>query len=709
MNSHLSSFLQCNNLTQLIHFSTRGNNTIDIFATNKPSSYCQPIRLSPLGRSDHAGFFIQSTHDNHSQQSSSQKVMTRDFSQKNHNFFLHLLCKVDWHSLLNVASLDLAISVFNNLINFFFDLCFPIKVVRIRSSEPPWMTPFIKLLFDRMDRSFFRNRSHYLFFREKYLRQVSFAKYKFSKSFFADGQGSRQKWKAIRKLSNKSTSKVHISDDLADQLNITFANSFVQSDFLELEESFLHSSSSPQCFCVSEYDVFRQLRSIRSSGNGHDGIKGWLLKRYAHEFATPLTMIFNRCFQERYFPDIWKLANIRPIPKNCSSHRPISLLPSASKVLEKLFVKHFLIPILQSSFNPFQFAFLPTGFGGCTNAVTYARLDILKHLSTTSGHVRCVQIDLEKAFDKASHSVILTALHEYASEFPWIVSFVHSFLTNRWQRVVSSSDHSSAWSPVTSGVPQGSVLGPILFAIITNKFPSVSKNSKIIAYADDLLILHHVRPNQADHLQLDLDVVLQWLCSLKLSINVDKFKSITFSRNPFSFLPLIVDGKTIPEVSDLKFLGVFFQCSTKLNCHFSSIISKASRNLYFVKLLWSNRAPPSIIWEAYLSFVFSCFSYCWPAVCDIPSSFFQKLCSIEKRACKWSGVSFSVSALRSRLDAICVRLVRKISKYHASHPLAEFFEVRSPISGLRHTRTLRLPAQSKAFFRNSFVKFSSFT
>ena len=155
-------------------------------------------------------------------------------------------------------------------------------------------------------------------------------------------------------------------------------------------------------------------------------------------------MIFTRCIQDCYFPFIWKLADICPIPKGNSNYRPISLLPCASKVFERIFVKKFLVPTLKCSFNPYQFGFLPTGFGGCTNAVTYARLDILRHLSTTSGYVRCVQIDLEKAFDKISHSVILSTLQEYVSNQPWILSFVYSFLSDRWQRVISSSSYSSS-------------------------------------------------------------------------------------------------------------------------------------------------------------------------------------------------------------------------------------------------------------------------
>ena len=706
LSNHLPSFFLCNNLTQLINFSTCGDNTIDIFATTKPSSYVQPSRLSSLGRSDHAGYFVQSV--GHPQSVSHRKVYTRDFSQKNHNDFLFLLHLVNWPLLLNHSSLDIAISNFNDVINYFFDLCFPIKVVRMRPNDPPWMTPFIKLLFDRMDHSFFHNRGRYLIHREEYLRQVSNAKSKFSKSLFADAHNPKLKWKVIKQLSKKSPCKPLISDELADELNTFFSSSFVPSNPNNLSKSFQCHSTSSQPPRVSEFDVFKQLRSIRSSGNGHDLIKGWVLKRYAHEFAAPLTLLYNRCFQECYFPNSWKLANINPIPKGRSSYRPISLLPSASKVLEKLFVKHFLIPSIHSSFNPFQFGFLPTGFGGCTNATTYVRLDILRHLSTTSGSVRCVQIDLEKAFDKASHHVILSSLREYVSDSSWILSFVLSFLTNRWQRVISSS-YSSAWVPVTSGVPQGSVLGPILFALIINKFPALSENSKMIAYADDLIILHRMSVAADDRLQSDLDTVLHWLSTLELSFNRAKFKTLTFSRNPSPLSPLLVGGQPLPEVDDLKFLGVLFQSDAKVDRHFSSIIGKANRNLYFVKLLWLNKAPSKIIWEAYLSFVFSCFSYCWPAVCDIPSTYFQKICSLERRACKWAGTSFCLSSLRSRLDSICIRLAQKISKLHDSHPLAHFFDVRSPVPGLRHTRILQLPPKAKAFFRNSFIRYGSFT
>ena len=458
-------------------------------------------------------------------------------------------------------------------------------------------------------------------------------------------------------------------------MNSSFARFFASSDTVCIDLSFLENSSPPSSFQVSEFDVFTELKRIRSSSNGHDLLKGWIFKRYAHELASPLSLLFNRCLEECSFPRDWKLANIIPIPKGKSDFRPISILPCASKILERLFTRHFFVPALKSTFNRFQFGFLPTMVGGCSNAVTYARLYVLRHIALTGGYVRMVHIDFHKAFDRASHSAILSVLASHLSESPWMLKFVHSYLSSRYQRVIASSGYCSPCSLVTSGVPQGSVIGPLLFAFLINEFPSLGSNSKLLAYADDLILLHHVDNSNSDHLQDEIFKIVDWVSSLKLSINVSKFKSITFSRVPVNPPPLILNNVIVPDTNSIKFLGVIFHSSTKWDLHIASILSKASRNMYLVKTLWLHKSPSHIVWQAYLSLVFSTFAYCWPSFCDIPASGLSKLSSLEKRACRWAGRSFSYACFLRRLDAICLRLIIKIASLKSFHPLSEFFDI----------------------------------
>ena len=707
--SHLTPFLNCNNLTQLINFNTRGNNTLDIFASSAPGTLFQPIPLSPLGRSDHIGFFISS----HSKSTLSvKKVKARDFGKKNQAKFLSLLLNIDWSHVLRHTSVDAAIVSFNATVSSIFDSCFPEKSVRMRSDDPPWITPSIKVILDKMDRAFFKDHALFLHLRDLYLRKTNAAKAKFSQSLFAKAHSSKDKWRAINRLCKSKRNQTSISDDLADQLNFKFANHFRADADLSPDLQVLLGAASHMDFRFSDFSVFKELKKIRSSSCGHDKISGWIFKCFAHEFASPLTTIFNRCLEACYFPDVWKKANILPLPKGRSDFRPISLLPCASKVLERLFLRYILLPSLNTPFNRYQFGFVPSVSGGCCNAVTYTRLKILQHLALTNGYVRMIQIDFTKAFDRASHALIVSTLLEKFRCSPSIVKFIHSFLSNRWQRVLSSNGHSSPWTHVTSGVPQGSVLGPLLFVTMINEFPSLSDNSKLLAYADDIILLHLVDNFHYDNIRSDVLTVLDWASSLKLSVNLDKFKSITFSRDRSGIFPppIVINSFQIPEVNDIKFLGVTLQNDTKWDRHLNSALRKASRNMFLVKILWLRKAPSHVIWQAYLSFVFGSFCYCWPSLCDIPPSALRKFLTLEKRASNWASRPFSEKDALSRLDCICVRLILKVAKDHNTHPLAEFFSVRPPNSSLRHTRALQLPNHvRKAFYSKTFIKYSSFT
>ena len=266
---------------------------------------------------------------------------------------------------------------------------------------------------------------------------------------------------------------------------------------------------------------------------GDDGISLVLLKQLSSTISYPIAKLVNMSFEQGVFPTAMKMAKVIPIYKGKSkelftNYRPISLLSNVSKVLEKVMHKR-LSAYMEKHQMLYrnQFGFRPKH--STSDAVIQFAHDAL-HSLDTNGKCLSVFLDLSKAFDTISHDTLTSKMSHYGVRGTSI-NWFKSYLCNRTQ-YVSYKGTKSECSVVTHGVPQGSVLGPLLFILYTNDLPNSIKHSKTMLFADDTTI-YATGNNSADLFEKvneDLSHLTDWFRAIQLSVNASKTKYILISN-----------------------------------------------------------------------------------------------------------------------------------------------------------------------------------
>lgn len=655
----------------------------------------------PLGRSDHKGVLAKSCVP---KCIVTKRVKFRYFSASSYAQCCEFLSSIDWDDFFQLFhDLDSAVDNFQSLLLFLYDNYAPEKTVRMRNSDPPWLSPALKALSDSRDRALSRgNHAKFVCLREKFLSEISKAQVKHYRRLSAGSNSD--KWKVINQHRKKPIVTGNIDPQKAHSLNNHFQSFFSPPDIDRFTDHRADSSVPSDNF-VTESEVFSLIKSRKSNSAGPDGLPVFFIRSLAYFLAYPLCLIFNACIRSAYFPLAWKRANILPLPKKDSSDfRPISLLPFFSKVLERLVKDKVLIPSLKKEIDARQFGYVPR-FGGCTNALVAIRLSTLEFFTEkVDNSVALLTVDLSKAFDSVSHKLLLHTLLERFECSPFALRLIRSFLEHRQQRVCTASC-TTPFHDITSGVPQGSILGPLLFALFMDDFPSFV-DTKIVMYADDVSIIYKFDSSGPCMLQCIADSIFSWIDSKELCINVNKTKVIFFTRKkcPLPNPVIAINNVPIEEVSCLKILGVFFSSDFRWNDQFPHLYLKCCRALSYIKKIKSSCNNGSVIMQAFFGIVFCHIIYCWPIMCDMSVVHFKKLERLYKTACRWANFRNQPS-LRDLLNKSCVKLIKTISINKDSHPLSQFFVHRNPLDTIRYSRTLLPVWRRSALYNNSFVKF----
>ena len=334
--------------------------------------------------------------------------------------------------------------------------------------------------------------------------------------------------------------------------------------------------------------------------------------------VLPLKLIFFNILKTGTYPLLWKLANVTPVLKKndkqiIKNYRPISLLPLCGKIFEKIIfnalyqhlVENNLITKNQSGFVPLDCT---------TNQLLYLISDIHECFEDpTSLELRAVFLDISKAFDKVWHEGLLFKLKQNGVDGN-LFKFFECYLSNRYQRVGLNGQYSE-YSLIKSGVPQGSVLGPLLFLIYINDLEKGIR-SNIKFYADDTMLysIVHDPVNSANDLNHDLDLIQKWAHQWKMEFNPDPTKQATemlFSckRSEIDHPPLVFNGNDVMKIDEQKHLGLILTPTLYFQKHLYEKIKKAKKVIGIIKHL-SKYLPVKTLNQMYKTFVRPPLDYC---------------------------------------------------------------------------------------------------
>ena len=641
----LKGITELHDLKQVIESPTRvtehSDSLIDLCFTNAHQKITESDVVDP-GLSDHSLVYCVMKSGRH--RAPPKTIQFRSFKNYNRDSFVSDLRQVPWHvALNNHEDIDDCTDTWSKLFLEVAETHAPTRTSRVRGFSIPWLNSHITDLMNKRDYHLKKAKgdkcnTHWCLYRDlrnKVTHSIKRAKSDYYTNLISNSKSNAKDfWRAFKQTlpSSKSSSRSRITSLLADGALLTSAqsiasafNSFFVNVGKSLAEKIVpepytakamvcHSTFSLQP--ISEDFVSSSISSLKTNeAVGLDKISARLLKDAVDVITPSLTALFNLSFQTRTVPSIWKTVKVIPLLKkgdkqNGSNYRPISILPTISKILEKAVHTQFYAYLTENNLiSPNQF-----GFRLKSSPITAASQlsDKILHSMDNGCLTGAVFLDLAKAFDTVNHTILLQKLSNYGVDDTAKAWFT-SFLTNRKQ-VTSCNDVCSEVAAVSIGVAQGSILGPLLFIIYMNDLPDVLQFCHITLYADDT-VLYLASKSTADlqsKINADLRRICKWLQANQLTLNVKKSKFLLIGSSSrlskVSSILISADDIPLDNVDSYTYLGIVINNQFSWTDHIDCIRGKISKKLGLLRRIKSS-LPLNARIMFFNSFILPLFDY----------------------------------------------------------------------------------------------------
>lgn len=615
--------LKIQNNVLATHFTSSNSTLIDHLITKDdcPLKQCNQVSLG-LG-SHHDLIFFSFDYSIPPQD---KYFYYRDFKNIDQNKLLTIYESLPWSNIYNATSSSTQLEIFNHNVDFLFRKCVNLKRVKIKQKEPPWMNDAIKTEITNRNDYYSTwklckseiNRKKYTDSRNRVTKLIRSSKSEFLKTKLDTNLPPKIFWKNIRNLGVGKCKNLNIPGFSGDDLNQQFYSNFSKNlKFAPIDDFYSCNNDDFSFKNITEGELVLAISNVKSNTIGLDNINFVFIKLILPLISDHLLHIFNYILTSSSFPDPWKIAKIIPIPKiknpvSLVDFRPISILPTLSKAFENILKQQINDHLLKNNLHcQFQSGYRP--FHSTTTALLKICDDIRLNMNQNKLTFLTL-LDFSKAFDTINHSILCSKLKNQFKFSSSAVKLIQSYLTGRKQ-LVSVNGTFSTKLPVLSGVPQGSVVGPLLFCLYITDIQEQIINCNFHLYADDLQLYNACNKNSHSAcvklVNEDLDRISAWATLNSLKLNVSKSQAIVIYKSfvdDSNFDKLLLNGGVISYSSTVRNLGIIFNKTLTWD---EQVISISKKVFYCLRSLWST----TLILEhkikklIFLSFIFPIFLY----------------------------------------------------------------------------------------------------